>query len=601
MASRFVHLPDCAARARPHALTRRQRRDLIRLLASEGPDALEAWLEAEERRDPWVRERLAEERDRLEREAREERERIEAASREELASHKSAWERRMERMAEREREVRSRLERLRGDRGPDRAELVARSKLFKVVLEGRDERPGLGRRVLRFLRRIWLWLVMAWAGLVRLVTGRRRREPTVLELPDGLRVDLGALLGRNPGLLVELRARIREDASARERMRAWWRRLTGREDYAALAQRLMEDELRRVSERHRFEMDAEATELSERLAALEREEDTSREQRAEELAQVETRRERRLEELDRRLADEPYDRLRDEVLDELREAGLVGAEGRPTDALLQRFSSLLYEEALRGLPAGGIATPGSYAGGEGEYEKGPLRSLNERGAVEVVDSLVRARTHHPRVRHLYDEDLMVHREVRTSTTHVVLVMDTSGSMEEQGRLEAAKRVCLVMYQAVKDQNPDHRVDLLLLSTGIERVDLAGCWNAEPRGFTNHGAALRVTRELFEDSGADRRIVYLITDGLPEAWTRPDGKDVVDRQKVCLDYAKEQAGRLAELAGTRLLILQLETEDPLYLEAARALAEAGEGTVEALDPSELTKRLLVDLETSAPVP
>jgi uncharacterized protein with von Willebrand factor type A (vWA) domain len=211
-----------------------------------------------------------------------------------------------------------------------------------------------------------------------------------------------------------------------------------------------------------------------------------------------------------------------------------------------------------------------------------------------VDTVLRARTRHPKVRHIQDDDVIVHREARSSRAHVVVIFDHSNSMEANERLEAAKRVCLVLHRALREDDPDHRIDLVAMGTGVRRVDLATCWAAQPHGFTNQGAALREARRLLDTSDADRRLVYMITDGLPEARTLPDGRDVADRVDACLPDALAAAKQLRDMSGVRVLILQLETKDPKYLEAAGKVAKAAGGRVVGLDPKELAKTLLVDL-------
>src|SRR5438552_2487618 len=111
-----------------------------------------------------------------------------------------------------------------------------------------------------------------------------------------------------------------------------------------------------------------------------------------------------------------------------------------------------------------------------------------------------------------------------SALHVVLVVDRSGSMEENGRMDAAKRAALALQHAVRARNPRNRVDLFLMDTSVKSASLRDVWETTPRGFTNHGAALRLAREAVRRRRSDRALVYVITDGLPEAYTR-DGDDV----------------------------------------------------------------------------
>ncbi len=595
-----IQLPDCSARRHEAVLSPGQRRELIRILATQGQEGVDAWIEQAAEQDPRIAEAVASERERLERQARRERRRIEAASEEGRERTQERWSDQIEALDERERALHDELEDLEGRSQARPEELAERSALFRMAVDpGEDDQaaPGWWTRVKAWLYRVYLGLIEAWVRLLRWLRGEREPpEPqSTIELPEGARLALPDLLATRPGLRIEVRRRIREELGMRERVRRWWRRLAGREDYAQLARELMADELRAArDEVHRDRRERKQA-LSEQLDEVEEELTATRRERNEELRELAERRERDLEALEAEIEQGPIQHVAESIFEEMVEAGLVSGDGTPTEHLLHRLSNLLYEDVRRALPSQGNVQPGAFLGGEGEYEKHPLRSLNERGSMDIASSVVRARQNHPTVNHLYDSDLLVHREIRASSTHVVLILDRSGSMEERGRFEAAKRVALVMYRAVKDHDPRHRVDILTMSTGVERVDLEGCWNAELGGFTNFQAALRMAGKLIELEAADRRLVYLVTDGLPEAYVGPDGDNLVEAPEVCMEHTKREAAELANTAGARLMIIQLEDEDELYIEAAREIAEAADGRVEALDPTHLAEQVLLDFE------
>lgn len=590
-----VHLPPCTARREAHALSAAQRRAIIRILASEGPKGLEKWLEQEQRRDPHIRRRLAEERERLERDARRMKRELEEKQKKRRERKETEWERTMRTYTQREDELKGRIDQARAGPRLTMDDLVESSSLFAAAAA--QEKPGIWRRIMGVFVSIWTFIVAAWVRLVRGIRrlfGWKPPQPRTFTLPEGFDLPLSGKTGLDPRMVAQVRRHVKQKQSVREKLKSAWDRLLGKEDYAETAMRLMENELEERKKKRALELEQEAEELDEHLKEIEKEARRNARRRSEEMQEIEQEEERELEELQEHMRRGPYEEMREEVMEQLEEAGLVDESGSPTEALLERFSTLLYDEARRTLPSGGESSPGTYMGGEGEYHKAPLQSQNERGAIELVDSVIKARLNHPHVRHLYDTDLMVHREVRTAQTHVVLIFDQSGSMEEKGRLDAAKTVCLTMYRAIKEIDPMNRVDILSMSTGVEPVTLAGLWNAEPKGFTNHGRALLEARILLEEEGADRRLVYLITDGLPEART-VRGIDTADRPEECMPYALENARELGAAEGTRLMVIQLETEDPLYLDAAREIATAAGGDVQAVEPEELTQTLLGDLE------
>ena len=164
-------------------------------------------------------------------------------------------------------------------------------------------------------------------------------------------------------------------------------------------------------------------------------------------------------------------------------------------------------------------------------------------------------------------------------------------------MDAAKRAALALHHAVKSQNSRNRVDVLLMDTSLEKASLREVWETEPRGFTNTGAALRVARGLCEKRGG-RTLVYLITDGLPEAYTK-DGADVAGHPEKAMAYAKEQARLLRRERGLAgFVMLLLEPKDKMYVKAAEELAREAGGRVVPVDPGELARTLLKQFEAPA---
>jgi Mg-chelatase subunit ChlD len=588
-----VHLPDCENIEHEPLLSARQRRELVRLLAEEGPQALEAWIEEEAEDDPRIRERVEAHREKLERRARRRRRRVEEEIEEQREQVQQTWGTQAEEARQRERQLADEMERL---DPTDRERLAEHARGMDPLLTPEEAEPTLWEKAKGFVYRVWIAIVEAFARFWSWLTGRQRTEQgPVIDLGD-VQVDLPELAKTNPGVVARVKRRA-DDRSIRERIRDWWNRLRGREDYRTRVEELMREELEQAQREVEAEVEEERERLEERIEEIEEQRREAEREQSKRLRELEEERERELAEIDEQVQHAPLERVRRELEGELGEAGLLGEEGSPTAALLERFSSLLYEEVHRALPRGGRARPGAFIGGEGTYEKGPIRSLNERGAAALADSVVRARQNHPTSEHIYDSDLVVRREIKSQRTHVVLVFDRSGSMEERGRFEAAKRVCLVMYQAVRDHDPRHLVDIVSMSTEVERAGLEETWNAELGGFTNHAGALDEARRILASSPADRRLVYLITDGLPEAYDDEEGEVVVDEPSECMPPTIEAARRLGELENTRLTMLQLETEDELYLDAAREIAIAAGGRMQGLNPEDLTEEVVLDFEAA----
>src|SRR5581483_2045550 len=274
-------------------------------------------------------------------------------------------------------------------------------------------------RLLRVLLFPILWL------LRKLFPPRREKDSVAIALPGGAALSrAGEPYLSAAGFRSAVKSKLRA-APADERARRLWERILGREDYESLAQKAMAQMMQEEADRAR---------------ALEADEERLRRERDEEAA--------RLEEA---LRSAPEAEVKEAIVDELKAAGLLreaGGKLLPTLQLMDRFAALVYDEESRGAGRS-RGSAGEYAEGEGHYIRGPLRSAVEMSRMDIPASLLRARSRHPNVRHLVEDDVVVYREERDSGTHVVLIVDRSGSMEENGRMEAAKRAALALHHAVK--------------------------------------------------------------------------------------------------------------------------------------------------------
>jgi uncharacterized protein with von Willebrand factor type A (vWA) domain len=261
-----------------------------------------------------------------------------------------------------------------------------------------------------------------------------------------------------------------------------------------------------------------------------------------------------------------------------------------TEVLVEKFSELLYAE-LHGSQWGRRERRGRTTSDSGVYDKDRLRTVDEESRMDLLTSVTNGKINHPGDRNIYDSDMVVMREVATSELHAVIMVDISGSMEENGRLEAAKRAVLALMQAVKRDNPRNQVDILSVSTRANLVTLREVMAMEPRGFTNMQEGFAMARSLMEPSRSDRRMVFLVTDGLPEAYTGPDGEPVAGDLAKAMDLAILEVQALGRAGELSFVIFLLEPKDPAFLGAARRIAEAGSGNVISADPSHLASQML----------
>jgi len=207
---------------------------------------------------------------------------------------------------------------------------------------------------------------------------------------------------------------------------------------------------------------------------------------------------------------------------------------------------------------------------------------------------------HPGDRSLETGDMMVLREVTTSEIHGVIVMDISGSMEENSRIEAARRACLALLHAIKRDNPNNRVDIISMSTRAEPVSLKKVMTLEPRGFTNMQQALALSRSILRSSRADKKLLFIITDGLPEAYIDEEGRAFAGDLDVSMELALGEAAPLLSIPDLSFTLFLLEPEDRIFVEAARRIVNAGGGGLIVADPNDLAGKVLSRYEADGKI-
>lgn len=591
-------LPDCREHLDAFFLTPEQRRELLMLLAERGEAGIDEFVRRHAKGDPRFAKRIQRIRERLLREAEELRRRLHS----DYDLRREGERQRAEAVLERLRAEQERLdaERRRLDIGlPD--ELRRRVQELPVIQFATT--PAR----LPWWKRLYNWLWRVLRAIVLFITYPFRRKhhpgpakmiaigvPGVTGVDIELEMDLETALRSNPDLRRRIRRGMGDTFAARTRR--MWRILLGIEDYATVAKEIMEQQARLAAEDRARQAQAQRKQLSDALdrdAKEQQERERLLKEELERLDAAEREEERRLREtLDRR----PLDEAKRLVASELEAAGLLERlEGRLrlTGRFLDTFAGLVYTEESRGISRTRESALGTSIEGEGVLEKTRILSHAETSHMDTVGSLVNARTHHPHVRHLLEEDVVVYREQRASQTHIVIVVDQSLSMEENDRITAAKRAALALYHQTRRKGSRHKIDFILMETSVHRASLAEVWEAKPRGFTNVARALQVANEILSNSRANRRILFLVTDGLPEAITI-DGKDVAAKPDEAMVHALRQAARLRRVNGLSFSIVLLEAKDPLFVAAAEKVARKSGGRVTRVDPGELARSLLVQV-------
>ncbi len=341
-------------------------------------------------------------------------------------------------------------------------------------------------------------------------------------------------------------------------------------------------------------------ELSERVEGSLRARERALERDAEEKRRAVESQRRQLEaeraEAARRAAAETEQRVKEgearRLERELRERGFVAEQGNTlvvTFGLVQRFARLLLEEESQRLPAE-VRLSLKGEGATGIYEKARLRRAEEVAHLDVPGSLLAARL--AGLRHIDESQSYVYREVTSERVHVVLAFDRSGSMAEAGKLEAAKKALLALYVAIRRRHPDATIDLLAFDNEVEVLDLVSLWECRAGSFTNTAEALRAAHLLLRSSRATRREIYLLTDGLPEAYTGEDGRVHSGQLDRAMEAALLRATELRTVRPLRSTLILLKSPNPEYEPAARQIARTMGGELVVTDPIHLGVELLV---------
>jgi Mg-chelatase subunit ChlD len=355
----------------------------------------------------------------------------------------------------------------------------------------------------------------------------------------------------------------------------------------------LSEALARLTPRQQEELETSVTrDISERERELAREAEAKRKEAEAQRRRLEEERkeaERRAQrEADQWARQAEEQRLRRE----LSERGLVSEQGGQltiTYALVERFAKLVLEAESRSLP-GDVRMSLKGGASTGVYEKARLRIPDEVAHLDIPSSILAARQ--AGSRHIDESTSYVFREILAERVHVVLALDKSGSMGEGEKLPAAKKALLALYVAVRRRYPDATIDVIAFDNEVRLLDLLQLWETPPGSFTNTGEALRTAFLLLRASRANRKELFLVTDGLPEAYTDLDGRIRSGNLDKAMEYALGRAQELTSVKPFRCTMVLIKSPNPEYEKAARLLAHQLNGELVVTEPQRLGIELLV---------
>lgn len=361
----------------------------------------------------------------------------------------------------------------------------------------------------------------------------------------------------------------------------------------ALTPSELSEALARLTPRQQEELETSVTrDISERERALGREAEAKRKEAEAQRRRLEEERkeaERRAQrEADQWAREAEEQRLRRE----LSERGLVSEQGgqlQITYSLVERFAKIVLEAESRSLP-GDVRMSLKGGASTGVYEKARLRIPDEVAHLDIPSSILAARQ--TGSRHIDESTSYVFREILAERVHVVLALDKSGSMGEGEKLPAAKKALLALYVAVRRRYPDATIDVIAFDNEVRLLDLVQLWETPPGSFTNTGEALRTAFLLLRSSRASQRELFLVTDGLPESYTDPDGRIRSGHLDKAMEYALGRAQELTTVKPFRCTMVLIKSQNPEYEKAARLLTHQLHGELVVTEPQRLGIELLV---------
>lgn len=184
------------------------------------------------------------------------------------------------------------------------------------------------------------------------------------------------------------------------------------------------------------------------------------------------------------------------------------------------------------------------------------------------------------------DDLRVHEAVHHAEVHFGILVDQSGSMNRDGKIEAAVETALALSELMRIRFPEDRLRVFAFSEEVREVEP---WElpdiAVPMKYTDIRAALRAFRLAVAHEAGNKQ-AHLITDSAPNF---EDGEFI--------GFERAMAGVLAEarryrMEGIVLNIVMLD-EDPELREMAKAIARQNLGRVFFTNPGDLGKTMVED--------
>lgn len=182
------------------------------------------------------------------------------------------------------------------------------------------------------------------------------------------------------------------------------------------------------------------------------------------------------------------------------------------------------------------------------------------------------------------KDFRIYETVHQSRLCAGLLIDKSGSMGSEGKMNAAIETSLALAELIK-RNPTDSLCVFLFSDDVRQIQPCEIINIECGGWTDIQAAMRAFRKAVASEEGDKH-AYLVTDTEPNY---EDGESVGFRKAT--EGVMEEALRYRE-TGITLNIIMLSWT-PHLREFASSLARKNLGRVFFTTPQTLGRVIIED--------
>ena len=378
-------------------------------------------------------------------------------------------------------------------------------------------------------------------------------------------------------------------------LKAAWEKMMKPKEFRKRVQDMIADELKDKLKETKKESLKRKEELERLLEAEQKRQEEIQEEEGRKVRELDEEERREMENFYKEMSESPLEKVKEEITDEFEKMGILEKDGDEmaiTQRLIEIFSDIVFSMEVKNIPSHYASRFGGGGVSTGIYNARRMRSVDEISRMDIVKSMVESRLYNPSSHTISDENIYVYEEEKGSWQHVILAFDKSGSMAENRRMEAAKRAVLALYKAVKNSNANNVIDLVAFDTRVKVMDLLEVWSSEPNGFTNTAEALKVAGQLLKDTKTSKKSIYLITDGLPEAFTENDREYAGDFEKS-MEYALNYAKELKKIPTLKFTIILLEVKDKKFIDAAKKISDVLNGTIIMTNPKKLAAELLIE--------